>query len=275
MELEFWKMSGAGNDFIVVDNRTGCLPEQGREPLFRAWCQRGVGIGADGVLLVEPSAMADFRMRYYNADGGEAETCGNGSRCIARFAYLRKIAAPHMRFETLAGIYEAHVRGEEVAVRMSDAQKLRLAISVQADVFTGTVHFINTGVPHVVIFTDELDMVPVEKVGRWLRYHELFAPAGTNVNFISVTGPQSLSIRTYERGVEAETLACGTGSIASAIVAARLGCVAPPVTVKTRSGDSLKIDFRPTDDGATNVLLEGPARVVFRGYVELPEPATT
>lgn len=272
MELEFLKMSGAGNDFIVIDNRTGILPEAGREQLFRAWCQRGVGIGADGVLLVEPSVAADFRMRYYNADGREAETCGNGSRCIARFAYLRKIAGAQMRFETLAGTYEAQVCGENVAVRMSDAKKLRLEIPVEGEAFTGTVHFVNTGVPHAVILWEELETAPVEKVGRWLRYHELFAPAGTNVNFISVTGPNSLSIRTYERGVEAETLACGTGSIASAIVAARLGHVAPPVTVKTRSGDHLKIDFHATDDGATNVLLEGPARVIFRGYVELREP---
>ncbi|MGB9691210.1 MAG: diaminopimelate epimerase [Candidatus Sumerlaeaceae bacterium] len=270
MELEFWKMSGAGNDFIVIDNRDGQLPEQGRKQLFSQWCRRGISVGADGVLLVEPSTRAHFRMRYYNADGREAETCGNGSRCIARFAFLRGIAGPDMRFETLAGIYEAQVRGESVAVRMSDAHSLRLAIPVSGELFSGEVHFINTGVPHVVLFTNDLAHVPVAQIGQWLRYHELFAPAGTNVNFITIKGPNALSVRTYERGVEAETLACGTGSIASAIVAAHLGKVTPPVAVETRSGDVLNIDFELTPLGAKHVLLEGPARVVFRGYIELP-----
>jgi diaminopimelate epimerase len=271
MELEFWKMSGAGNDFIVIDNRDYKLPEAGREPLFQQWCRRGISVGADGVLLVEPSSVADFRMRYYNADGREAETCGNGSRCIARFAHLRGIAPAKMHFETMAGIYEAQVRGETVAVRLSDAHQMRLSLGVSGDAYTGPVHFINTGVPHVVLFWDDLDNAPVEPLGRWLRYHEMFAPAGTNANFIKVTSEKSLSIRTYERGVEAETLACGTGSIASAIVATHLGKVSPPVGVLTRSGDVLTIDFEPTPDGAKNVLLEGPARVVFRGFIEVPE----
>lgn len=273
MELEFWKMSGAGNDFIVIDNRDLRLPEEGRQKLFSHWCRRGISVGADGVLLVEPSTQADFRMRYYNADGREAETCGNGSRCIARFAYFRGIAGPQMRFETLAGIYEAQVRGDLVGVRMSDARELRLSIPVEGDLYSGEVHFINTGVPHVILFVDDLNTVPVAEVGRWLRYHELFAPAGTNVNFITVDGPHSLSIRTYERGVEAETLACGTGSVASAIVATKVGKVSPPVAVQTRSGEVLNIDFQLTEKGATNVFLEGPARVVFRGYIELEENA--
>jgi diaminopimelate epimerase len=270
VELEFWKMSGAGNDFIVIDNRSGVLPEESRATLFREWCRRGVSIGADGVLLVEPSDVAHFRMRYYNADGGEAETCGNGSRCIARFAHERGIAPPKMRFETLAGIYEAEIRGDTVAVRMSDARGLELGIPVRGELFSGEVHFVNTGVPHIVLFQHDIERAPVHEVGRWLRYHERFAPAGTNVNFIQVTGPQSLAIRTYERGVEAETLACGTGSIASAIVARRQGKVRPPVAVTTRSGDVLSIDFQPTADGATNVVLDGPARIVFRGVIDVP-----
>ncbi len=269
MEIEFWKMSGAGNDFIVIDNRAGLLPEAARSKLFCQWCQRGISVGADGVLLVEPSTCANFRMRYYNADGGEAETCGNGSRCIARFAFLRGIAPAQMTFETLAGLYRAEVRGESVAVRMSDAKDLRLNLDVLAPEFQGTVHFVNTGVPHTVILWDILENAPVAELGRWLRYHEMFAPAGTNVNFVRITGLQSLDIRTYERGVEAETLACGTGSIASAIVSCHLGKVHPPVHVKTRSGDVLTIGFIPTSGGAQQVTLEGPARVVFRGYIEV------
>lgn len=270
MELEFWKMSGAGNDFIVIDNRHGTLPEAPREALFRQWCRRGLSIGADGVLLVEPSSCADFRMRYYNADGREAETCGNGSRCIARFAHERGIAPADMRFETLAGIYSASVQGETVAVTMSDAHGLRLGIAIAGPSFAGQVHFVNTGVPHLVVLVDELETAPVLEVGRWLRFHELFAPAGANVNFIRVADAHAIAIRTYERGVEAETLACGTGSVASALVATKLGLVTPPVDVVTRSGDILGVDFVATENGATNVRLQGPARFVFRGYVQVP-----
>jgi diaminopimelate epimerase len=270
MELEFWKMNGAGNDFIVFNNISGVIPEQGRSEIFAQWCRRGLGIGADGVLLVEPAAEANFRMRYYNADGREAETCGNGSRCIARFAYAEGIAPATMRFQTLAGVYEATVRGDSVAVRMTDAHSLRLMVAVRGEIFNGTVHFVNTGVPHVVLFVEDLEGTSVVPIGRWLRYHELFAPQGTNVNFVRVEGPQALAIRTYERGVEDETLACGTGSIASAIVATHLGFVKPPVSVKTRSGETLGVAFEQTPEGARHVSLEGPARFVFRGYVESP-----
>jgi diaminopimelate epimerase len=270
MEIEFWKMSGAGNDFIVIDNMAHTFPEVGREEIFKAWCQRGLSIGADGVLLVEPSDRAHFRMRYYNADGREAETCGNGSRCIARFAHFRGIAPAHMEFETLAGKYEARVNGENVLVRMSDAHDLRLNIPLHGPLFSGKVHFINTGVPHVVTFVEDLENVPVTEIGRWIRYHEEFAPAGTNANFVRVLDAHQLAIRTYERGVEAETLACGTGSIASAIVACHLGLASSPVSVLTRSGVRLGITFEPTPSGATNVFLEGPTKIVFRGYVELP-----
>lgn len=269
MELEFFKMSGAGNDFVVVNNLDGRVAEEGRVDLVRTWCQRGLGIGADGVLLVEPSASAHFRMRYYNADGSEGETCGNGSRCIARFAFDQGIAPAAMRFETMAGPYKAELRGGEVAVEMTDAHSVREGIRIFTPEFEGEVHFINTGVPHVVVFMDTVDNVDVVKVGRFLRHHAEFAPAGTNVNFVRVRDPHNIEIRTYERGVEDETLACGSGSVASAIFANRLDWCEPPVRVKTASGEILTIGFAATAEGAAKVTLQGSARLVFRGYVEI------
>lgn len=273
MELEFYKLSGAGNDFIVIDNMDRKIPEAGRRELFIEWCRRGMSIGADGVLLVEPAdegSNAHFRMRYYNADGGEAETCGNGSRCIARFAFVSGIAPRQMIFQTLAGDYEAEVlENNEVKVRMSDAFGLRESIEINDNIMSSNVDFINTGVPHVVVMQDALDEAPVIVAGRHLRHHSEFSPAGTNVNFARVAGAHNLDVRTYERGVEDETLACGTGCIASSIIAVRKGLVQAPVQVRTASGETLTIDFNLSEAGASAVSLQGSAHIVFRGYVAL------
>ena len=277
MELEFYKLSGAGNDFIVFDNMDLKIPEAGRNKLVTTWCQRGMSIGADGALFVEPAdegSSAHFRMRYYNADGGEAETCGNGSRCIARFAFTQGIAPRQMTFQTLAGDYQAEVlENNEVRVQMSDAHSLREAIAINDDILNTTLDFVNTGVPHTVILTESLEELPIVPHGRHLRYHAEFAPAGTNANFASVTGPDSLRVRTYERGVEDETLACGTGCIASSIIAVRKGLVTSPVRVTTASGETLTIGFDITPQGASNVTLQGSAHIVFRGYVAVHQVA--
>jgi diaminopimelate epimerase len=266
MELEFWKLSGAGNDFIAINNMDGHLSEEGRRELIIEMCRRGVSVGADGMLVLEPSNSADFRMRYYNADGSEGETCGNGSRCIARFAHLQKVAGTVMRFETMAGAYEAEILGEDVAVSVTEATGLRLDIHVADDILDDEVHFINTGVPHVVVLVDELAGYEIFDVGRHLRYHSEFEPAGTNVNFAIIRDRHNIAIRTYERGVENETLACGTGSIAASIVAAHKKLVEPPVSVRTAGGELLTIDFELTDNGARKVALRGGARIVYRGY---------
>lgn len=272
MEIEFLKLSGAGNDFVVIDNRELIVPEEGRGAVFQGWCRRGLGIGADGVLLVEHAEVgsaAHFRMRYYNADGGEAETCGNGSRCIARFAFEKGIAPKEMVFQTLAGDYGATVlESGDVNLRMSDAAGLEL--DRQRVILGGrelAVDFVNTGVPHAVIFVEDLAGAPVLEVGRKLRHDEAFAPAGTNVNFVKINGDGEIAVRTYERGVEDETLACGTGCIASSIVASIRGNVTLPMTVVTASGEKLKIGFSRTEEGARDVTLEGSAQIVFRGYV--------
>ena len=269
-EIEFIKMSGAGNDFIAINNMDGRFPEAGRREIFSDWCRRGHSIGADGVIMIEPSQVEGmhFRMRYYNADGGEAETCGNGSRCLARFAYEIGVAPNEMKFETLAGTYQATVLPDErLAVNMSDAKDFRNAKHVDEKEFVGDIFYINTGVPHAVVIVDNLEKVPVEQAGKFLRYHPLFQPQGANINFAQKQADRTIAIRTYERGVEAETLACGTGSIAGSIIMQRLGVINLPVDVITRGGELLTVDFTPTKEGAVNVRLTGPAKCVFRGVI--------
>ena len=265
--IPFMKLSGAGNDFIIIDNRSRKLPEDEGE--LRRFiinvCRRRVSLGADGLLVVEDSDVADFRMRYFNSDGSEAETCGNGARCISRFAYLNGIAPEKMRFETVAGIYDSEIIGDRVKVRMSDPSGMRLNFPLKLSDGIHIVSFINTGVPHVVFLLGDIEEVDVVKLGRETRYHEEFAPAGTNANFVKPIDEHRMLIRTYERGVEDETLACGTGSIASAIVGAFLGHVKPPVEMHTRGGFLLKVYFEIEGENARDIYLEGDARVICSG----------
>ena len=268
MDIPFTKMVGAGNDFVVVDNRSGIIPEgPGRRDLFAAWCHRRFGIGADGVLLVEPDDSLDFSMRYYNADGGEAEMCGNGGRCIARFAHLTGIAAKEMTFRSAAGHHTASILGSDVKLGMTDPTDLELRVSLPLAGGEREVHLINTGVPHVVEFVDDVTQTPVVELGREIRYHERFAPAGTNANFITPVDRHTFRIRTYERGVEDETLACGTGTTGAAIVGAILGHFDPPVTGITQSGLKLTIHFEMNENDVHSVYLEGNADIAFAGTV--------
>lgn len=266
--LPFHKMSGAGNDFVVLDNRQG----QVRGDLGRfaaAVCDRKRGVGADGVLLVEPSGRKHFRMRYFNADGSEADMCGNGGRCIARFAHLMGAAPTAMEFENLAGDFRATVLADgqvDLQMTLPHSMRLGLDLPIEGAVLKG--HFLNTGVPHVVVPVDDVEAVDVAGWGRQLRHHTAFAPKGANANFVQVTGPASLKVRTYERGVEDETLACGTGSVAAAILMARLGAVRAPVAVATRGGDVLTIGFRLDGDQASEVFLKGQAEVTFQGTLD-------
>ncbi len=268
MQLPFTKMNGAGNDFIILDNRDEKLAlDSSRIALL---CDRHRGVGADGVLAVEPPLQgADFRMRYYNADGGEAEMCGNGARCFARFA--RKLGADksEISFETLAGIIRASFPENEVRVAMSDPHSYRPPIRLDIIGNTLEVHFVNTGVPHAVVFTDDVEAVDVSKRGAALRYHPAFAPKGTNANFVQVLSPGSIAIRTYERGVEGETLACGTGVCAAALVHHLLTHSPSPVHVKVRGGDTLQVAFEASGGGFHNVTLTGPADFVFDGTISL------
>lgn len=267
-KLQFAKMSGAGNDFVVFDNRDGRIRAD-RGELVRRACSRGLGIGADGVLVVEPSTCADFRMAYYNSDGGEAEMCGNGGRCISRYAYLNGIAGPTMTFETMAGLHHSEVVGENVKLGMMDpcGERMHIDLSLGADRGNDTItgSFINTGVPHFVVFVNDIERIDVRDLGSMIRYHSKFAPAGANADFVQIVDAHSIRIRTYERGVEDETLACGTGTVASAVLGAMSGRLVSPVTASTRSGLELKVSFRCNEGKVTDVYLEGDAKLVFEG----------
>jgi len=265
--LHFTKMNGAGNDFIVIDNRLGHISLT-RERIARL-CDRHRGIGADGLLAVEPAELgADFRMRYYNADGGEAEMCGNGARCFARFAGRLSGRQDRISFETMAGTIIAEFGGDRVCLTMSDPRDRRPGLELEVGSQKLIVHSIDTGVPHAVVVVEDLDGVSVKALGRAIRFHEAFAPRGTNVNFIRQCDSGAIAIRTYERGVEGETLACGTGVVASALVFHEIGGAASPVKVRVRGGDTLQVGFTEAGGEYRNVTLTGPADFVFEGEIE-------
>jgi diaminopimelate epimerase len=267
--LRFTKMNGAGNDFVLLDNRKGDLTLT-REQIARV-CDRHRGVGADGVLVLEgPTNGADFRMRYYNADGGEAEMCGNGARCFARFANRAAGPLEKLSFETPAGVIGAQLTGELVTLQMSDPNDLRLGLEVPLE-GGKKIHasFVDSGVPHVVVPVAKIDEVDVRSLGATIRRHPMFAPRGVNANFSEQRGPSSIAIRTYERGVEDETLACGTGVVASAIVFAASKNVSGPIDILVRGGDTLQVDFSREGDRFRNVTLSGPADFVFDGAIDL------
>ena len=275
-KLPFIKMNGAGNDFVVLDNRNGQTVLDALAVV--RLCDRHRGVGADGVLVVEapaPRPSADFRMRYYNADGGEAEMCGNGARCFARYAARLSGANPDLvTFQTMAGLIRARLDGEKVRLDMSvptDGARLG-ALALDGGSTFPEGYFLNTGVPHVVVPVQDVETVDVDPLGRSIRYHDRFAPRGTNANFIERVSPTEIILRTYERGVEGETLACGTGATASALIHAELNEVdgAGTVEVRVRSGDTLHIGFTRTGPLTfENVTLAGPADFVFGGEISL------
>jgi diaminopimelate epimerase len=268
-KIPFYKMQGNGNDFILIDNRRGILQGKNLTRLAKQVCHRNRSVGADGLIVVIPSKKADFKWRFFNSDGSEAEMCGNGSRCAARFAHLKKIAKKDMTFETLAGIIHAEVKKDTVRVQLTNAYGLRTNITIPLDRGTRTGHFINTGVPHLVYLSDHLDAEDVEGEGRKTRQHEIFKPEGTNVNFVQIDGPHRLRIRTYERGVEGETLACGTGAVAAVLIAAALCKASSPTTVMTKGGDRLVVSFKREGEQLTDLHLEGKAEVVCEGMLYL------
>jgi diaminopimelate epimerase len=265
--IAFEKMSGTGNDFVIIDNRTAGIPRGEQQDLARKICRRMFSVGADGLIFIEDSTVADFGWNFYNADGSVAEMCGNGSRCAARFAYRHNIAGKKMKLETLAGIIEAEICEEEdiVRVKMTQPFDFRLDISLQIGDEERPVAYVNTGVPHAVIFVQE-DDVPVKTWGRMVRFHELFEPKGANANFVKLLPDGKLKVRTYERGIEDETMACGTGAVASALFASILKGIDSPVEVVTSGGDVLTILFDLHDGPvAENIFLQGPTRLICTG----------
>ncbi len=265
--ISFHKMVASGNDFIVLDNRGSKVSNPQR--LAKELCPSHTSVGADGVLLLENSRKAAFKMRIINSDGSEAEACGNGFRCIALYARQLLKLPEKFRFESLSGLIDAHVKtGGRVRVRLARPRDLNLR--GELIVAGNRLHysFINTGVPHAVIFVEGLEKINVAQLGKAVREHAVFQPQGTNVNFVQVRGTSAIEVRTYERGVEAETLACGTGSTASAVLSALSGFTRSPVSVKTRGGEILNVDFKLSGKRVDAVTLEGPARFVFEGRLK-------
>ena len=260
--IRFVKMVASGNDFVIAEEKELRAANAGN--IARALCQRKSGIGSDGLLVLGPSKRADVRMRVFNADGSEAEMCGNGARCVALYMCHFHSRKPSLTIETKAGIIRAEVSGHNVKIKLTDplvrAQQMSLSLKKSLNVY-----YINTGVPHVVIFVEGLDAIDVETIGRQVRYHRKFAPAGTNVNFVEVVAPSLIKVRTYERGVEGETLACGTGSVASALIFAMKTGAKDKVGVYTKSKELLTVYFKDEKGSFSNVWLKGQARIVFLG----------
>ena len=269
MMIEFTKMNGAGNDFVLLDNRDGRIrltPEQ----IVRL-CHRQRGVGADGLLMLIPcaSGKADWAWDFFNSDGSRADMCGNGARCFARFIQRQTGARGDVTFETGAGVIKASFQGERVTVNLTQPQGLRLNEAVSLSTGTQPIHSLNTGVPHAVLFVPDADKAMVLPLGNEIRFHKHFAPRGTNVNFVQALGPNHIRVRTYERGVEGETLACGTGVSASAMIASRIHGFTSPVKVQVQGGDLLEVSFREEQGSFTDVRLNGPADFVFDGKIAL------
>jgi diaminopimelate epimerase len=267
--LEFTKMNGAGNDFIVVDNRAREIKLSG-EQVVRL-CDRHRGIGADGVLLLVPCASkkADWAWEFYNSDGSAGEMCGNGARCFALFVQKLTRAPGNVTFETGAGVISASFQGSRVTVNLTEPLDLRVGETVKLSTGPETIHSVNTGVPHAVIYVPDADQAMVQQLGREVRRHAHFAPKGTNVNFVQVLGPNRIRVRTYERGVEGETLACGTGVSAAALISSRVHRFTSPVKVQVLGGDELEVSFEDSGARLTHVRLAGPADFVFEGRIEV------
>ena len=269
--FEFIKMSGTGNDFILADNRNGKIPEEAKPAVARTLCPRRTAVGADGLLLLEMSDTADVRMRIFNADGSEPEMCGNASRCLAWFARRLRAAGPEMMIETLAGVLRAEVDDHTVRVDMTRPKNVSSRGELEFAGESRDVFFADTGVPHAVVFVDDLDALDVRAWGKALRMHDEFQPAGANADFVKIEEPGSISIRTYERGVEDETLACGTGAVATALVSAWREGWDGSVSVRVRSGEDLGVSFRGSAPEFDNAKLEGDVSVVFLGEAVLSD----
>jgi len=270
--FKFTKMVGSGNDFIVIKGKlTGNLPG-----LAKTLCARRFGAGADGVLLLNKCKNADLSMRIFNADGSEAQMCGNGARCAAyvmarslavggRGSNLKKRDCFAMTIETKAGVINAKVCGNLVKIQLTAPKDIKLNIPLVINGRLLKVNFVNTGVPHAVVFVQGIESIDVKNIGRIIRYQAKFAPAGANVNFVQAEEKNFIQIRTYERGVEDETLACGTGSTAAALIFALKNNLDNLVKVKTQSGEILKVYFQKEDREFKNIWLEGNVRIVYKG----------
>jgi diaminopimelate epimerase len=267
--ISFTKMVASGNDFIIIDNRLENITKHGYSlsDMARKLCERKISVGADGMLVIEDSKKADFKMRIFNPDGSEVDMCGNGSRCAALYFMENSMASKDMRIETDAGIIDAEAIGLKVKLRLTDPKSVKLNRKIKIGGKVYKVHSINTGVPHVVTFLNNIDKINVENIGSKLRFHRMFKPKGTNADFVKVINSKEIKVRTYERGVEAETYACGTGAAASAIISNLVFGLKPHIDVITKSGEVLRVYFDTAKKKIKDTYLEGEARVVYKGGI--------
>ncbi|MBN2380856.1 diaminopimelate epimerase [candidate division WOR-3 bacterium] len=264
MKLSFTKVHGAGNDFIVFAH-----PKQQDEYFSRiasTICDRRKGIGADGILLVRREPGHDFRMVYFNSDGSRAEFCGNGARALVLYAYIEGIASHQMRLASDIGEHKGLVADGKPSVSLPDPEDIQLDMKIEG--LPSPLHFVNSGVPHVVEFVDDITSIDVHSVGRKIRNHIYFAPAGTNANFVQIHSDDEISVRTYERGVEAETLACGTGAVAVAAIIHELKGAVSPIELSFPGG-LLEVAFDVSESGITNLMLGGETGIVYSGEVDV------
>jgi diaminopimelate epimerase len=259
-KIKFTKMVASGNDFVVVDKEKLSAIRYPLPAIARQVCARKFGIGADGLLILEKSKIADFNLRIFNADGSEAEMCGNGARCAALYSGKKNI-----NIRTIAGIIEAKVAGGNIKIKLTNPKAIRLDVPLKINGRGLSVNFINTGVPHAVVFVAGVDKINVRDIGSQIRYHKEFLPAGTNVDFVEILSGDSLNVRTYERGVEDETLACGTGSVAAGLIFALKSGVSDEISIHTKGDEVLKVYFRRDLNKFLDVWLEGKARIAYKG----------
>ncbi len=264
-QIRFHKMVGAGNDFIVIDHRRNSIKNVG--VFAREVCDPHYGVGADGVVLLENSKKSDLRMRIINADGSEAEMCGNATRCVALYANKLMRFGKNLSLETKAGEIQTQILGNRVRSNFTTPRDYRSQSKIRVEGKEYSYYSVDTGVPHAVIFVKDLVKFPVVEVGRVIRLHKQFVPRGTNCNFVQIKNAHTLLIRTYERGVEDETLACGTGVVASAVVSVVEGFCKTPVKLITRSGEEMIVNFKFDGCCIENVTLEGPAKFICEGVL--------
>ena len=258
MKIKFYKYQGAGNDFVMIDNREGNFPVN--KEVIEKLCDRNFGIGGDGLILLENDDKVDFKMVYFNSDGNESTMCGNGGRCIVRFAHDLNVSAEKMTFNAIDGLHHAIVDGDTIRLQMIDVHEVE-----DHDRYL----FMNTGSPHHVEFVPKVDEVDVYKKGKKIRNGSPYFEIGSNVNFVEVLPNKTLKIRTYERGVENETLACGTGITAAAIASYIRGFVTDnPISIEAVGG-KLSVNFDEKNNTFENVWLNGPAVRVFEGEIEI------
>jgi diaminopimelate epimerase len=272
INIEFTKMTGSGNDFVLIDNRSGIYNFDWPQ-LATKICNRHFGVGADGLLVIENSKIANYKMLYYNSDGSSGGMCGNGGRCTASFI-LNDLGLNIVRFEAFDYIYEARIV-DNMDVKLKMKNPISIKTNIQLSVFNKSIpiHYIDTGAPHAVIFyTDippnlkkQIDNDGINELGSTIRRHDYFTPDGTNVDFVKILDKSNISIRTFERGVEDETMACGTGSVASAIITSLLYKINSPIKVHTRSNEILIVDFNRDGNDYTEIYLQGSVRKTFTG----------